>query len=276
MLSNPTTGLHARQRQHRRQSSTPSAFEGVKIPTLPNANQQRQAASHHRGLSLDTRRQPHMASPTTRQDYKVSMNTNNHGLAPNPQHHVLREAQQQRLQARPGTHLHQQQQQPQRRQQPQPQPPHYASLALNDRENYLMSPHATPQTHRFNQASCFDASSIPFNPYGAQLNLMMQKNQESFASNMDEAKEFELYANESNLATPTFFSFPESPSGRNWTPEDASRRNSRRISSGIVDRVHKYENMGVEGMQRPMTPPNQNMTSTSCNSNSRDVRARGG
>ncbi|XP_044717257.1 C2H2 transcription factor Swi5 [Hirsutella rhossiliensis] len=250
MLSNPTTGLHARQRQHRRQSSTPSAFEGVKIPTLPNANQQRQAAGHRRGLSLDTRRQQQMASPTTRQDYK---------------HHVLREAQQQRLQARPGTHHHHHQQQQRRPPQPQqqqhqapPPPPQYASMALGDRESYLMSPHATPQTNRFNPAPCFDTSSIPFNPYGAQLNLMMQKNQESFANNMGEAKEFELYTNESDLTTPTFVNFPESPSGQNWTPEDASRRNSRRISNGIVDRVHKYENMGMEGMQRPMTPPNQN------------------
>lgn len=130
-------------------------------------------------------------------------------------------------------------------------------MALGDRESYLMSPHATPQNHRFNPAQCYDTGSIPFNPYGAQLNLMMQKNQESFANNMSEPKEFELYTNESDLTTPTFVNFPESPSAQNWTPEDSSRRNSRRVSNGIMDRVHKYENMGMEGMQRPMTPPNQ-------------------
>src|SRR6478609_8776490 len=104
MLSNPS-GLHARQKQHRRQNSTPTAFEGVKIPNLPTT--QRQSA-HRRGLSLDIRRQQSSstASPTTtstRQKYMVSTNTNSTGLANHPQHNVLREAQQQRIQARPGT-----------------------------------------------------------------------------------------------------------------------------------------------------------------------------
>ncbi|KJZ76773.1 hypothetical protein HIM_03650 [Hirsutella minnesotensis 3608] len=277
MLSNPTS-LHARQRQHRRQNSTPSAFEGVKIQNLPNAHHQRQAASHRRGVSLDTRRQ----HGTTRQDYKVSMSTNYPGSAHNSQqHHVLREAQQQRIQARPGTHLHhrqqqqqaqqlhqqqqQQQQQPHHPQAAQHQPPpqqlaqHYAAMAQNERDNYLMSPHTTPQTHRFDPASCYDTTSIPFNPYGAQLSLMMQKNQESFANNMGEAKEFDLYTTDRDLSAAPFVNFPESPSNpQNWSSDDASRRNSRRISNGIIERVHKYENMGLEGLQRPITPPNQN------------------
>ncbi|KND93188.1 Metallothionein expression activator [Tolypocladium ophioglossoides CBS 100239] len=240
MLSNSTSSLHARQRQHRRQNSTPSALEGVKMPTLPNANH-RQATGHRRGLSLDTRRQQ-TASPTTRQDYKVSMNTNNTGLAPNPQHHVLREAQQQRIQAHPGTQ----------------QQHHYVPLARSDSENYLISPHDTPQTHRFDPSPCYDTSTLPFNPYGAQLNLMMQKNQESYASNVAETRDFELYNNDSALSTPTFMNFPESPSGQGWSAEEGSRRNSRRISNGIMDRVHKFENLSVDELQRPVTPPNQN------------------
>ncbi|POR39257.1 Metallothionein expression activator [Tolypocladium paradoxum] len=224
LMSKPTGNLHPNPRQHHRQNSTPSAFEGVKVPALSNANH-RQAAGHHRGLSLDTRRQQ-TASPTTQQDYE---------------HHFLREAQQQCIQARPGTH----------------QQLHYVALARRDSENYLISPHDTPQAHRFNPSSCYDTSAVPFNPYGAQLNLMMQKNRESYASNMTEIKEFELY-NDSALSTPTFMNFPESPSGQVWSLEGDSRRNSRRISNGIMDRVNKFENLSMEELQRPMTPPNQN------------------
>ncbi|PNY26316.1 Metallothionein expression activator [Tolypocladium capitatum] len=241
MLSNPTSSLHARQKQHRRQNSTPSAFEGVKIPTLPNVNNHRQAAGHRRGLSLDTRRHQQTASPTTRQDYKV-MNTNDTGLAHNPQHHVLQEAQQQRIQASPGTQ----------------QQHHYVSLARSESENYLVSPHDTPQTHRFDPSSSYDTSALPFNPYGSHLNLMMLKNQESYTSNVTETREFDLYTNDSALSTPTFMNFPESPSGQGWSSEGGSRRNSRRISNGIMDRVNKFENLSVEELQRPVTPPNQN------------------
>ncbi|KAF4448348.1 SWI5-transcription factor, partial [Fusarium albosuccineum] len=143
MLSNPT-GLHARQKQHRRQNSTPTAFEGVKVPNLPNTTSQQRAA-HRRGLSLDIRRQHNSASPTTRQNYM---------------HHVLREAQQQRIQARPGTQQHP-----------------YANLALSGAENYLISPHGTPQTQRFDP-SCFDPNSLSFDSYTTELNVMMSKGQQ--------------------------------------------------------------------------------------------------
>ena len=254
MLSNPTTSLHARQRQHRRQNSTPSAFEGVKVQNLPNVNR-RQAAGHRRGLSLDTRRQQQqpqqqITSPTARQDSTVSMSTNNTGLANTSQHRVLREAQQQRTQARPGPqhHHHHQQQQPQ----------HYVSYGHNDPESFLISPHATPQTQRFD-ASCFETSSAPFDPYGEQLNMMMRKNQGSYGTNMSSSKDFDLFTAESPQSTPNYLNMPESPSNRAWMPDGAAptiRRSTRRISDGIVDRVSKYENMSPE--ERPITPPNQN------------------
>lgn len=236
MLSNPpTSSLHARQRHHRRQASTPSAFEGVKIPNLPNS---RQAAGHRRGLSLDIRRQ-HTTPQTARQDYRVSINTNT-GIAHNSQHRVLREAQQQRLQARPA---------------PQQHP--YASLAVNDSENYLISPHGTPHTQRFDP-SCFDPSSVPFDPYAGQLNVMMQKNQGNYMTNMSGSKEFDLFSNDSAQSTPTFMNFPESPSAQGWISEgsaSSSRRSSRRISNGIMDRVSKFENLVMEEPQTPATPP---------------------
>ncbi|RDA95035.1 hypothetical protein CP533_2080 [Ophiocordyceps camponoti-saundersi (nom. inval.)] len=241
MLSNPTTGLHARQRQHRRQTSTPSAFEGVR---MPNISGQRPTAGHRRGLSLDTRRLPQTPSPATRQGYKVSPNTNNIGLAPTANHHI-REApqqQQQRIQICPGT----------------PIPHHHASPYADD---YLTSSHGTPQTQRFDQATtCFDAGQVAY-PYGAQLSLMMQKNQESFGNNMAEAKDLGLYAHEADLGTPSFAHFPDSPSGHSWPTDDGPSRSVRRISNGIVDRVHKFESLGMEGIQRPMTPPSQNATS---------------
>lgn len=247
MLSNPPTSIHARQRQHRRQNSTPSALEGVNISALPNAANRRQAAAHRRGLSLDMRRQ-HTTPQAARQDFnKVRMTTNNTGLASNPQHHVLREAQQQRIQARPG-----------------PNQMQYASMASNDSENFLISPHGTPQAQRFDSSSCFDTNALQFNPYGAQLNMMMQKNQENYANNIAETKTFELYSNDSTLSTPTFMNFPDSPAGQAWSADEAgSRRNSRRISDGIMDRVSKFESMGIEEPQRPTTPQNQNGTSKS-------------
>ncbi|KAM0348405.1 hypothetical protein ACHAPU_004375 [Fusarium lateritium] len=229
MLSNPT-GLHARQKQHRRQNSTPTAFEGVKIPTLPTSSQRQTA--HRRGLSLDIRRQH--SSPatvtttsTTRQSYM---------------HNVLREAQQQRIQARPGT-----------------QNP-YANLAPGN-ENYLMSPHGTPQTQRFDP-SCFDPNSLPFDPYSADLNVMMGKGQQAgYGDNMSGGKEFDIFNNDSAISTPTFIAFPsEGSSAQGWASEgdtSSTKRTARRVSGGILDRVNKFENLDTT---RPATPPNQNQS----------------
>ncbi|OHE91276.1 hypothetical protein CORC01_13434 [Colletotrichum orchidophilum] len=234
MLSNnpQTSNLHARHRAHRRQNSTPTAFEAVKIQPLPQNVQRQRALGHRRGVSLDTRRQD---------------------FAP----HVLREAQQQRIQARPGprqqAHLRQHsQQQIHRRQQ--------MYMASNDHENYLMSPHGTPQAQRFD-ASCFDSSPIQYNQYGNQMNDMMAKSQQAYAANMGGNKDFELFGSDSALSTPSFMNFSDTPNTpQGWISEDetaSTRRSSRRISNGIMDRVNKFETMGVEQMQRPMTPPRQ-------------------
>lgn len=170
------------------------------------------------------------------------MNTNITGLANNSQHHILREAQQQRIQARPG-----------------PQQLQYVSMASDDSENFLISPHSTPQSQRFD-ASCFDDMPVEFPYDSGQWNMIMQKNHESFANNMAESKNFDLYSNDSALSTPTFMNFPDSPAGKAWSTCDdaASRRNPRRISNGIMERVSKFENMGMGDPQRPTTPINQN------------------
>jgi len=95
MLSNPNPSLQQRHRLHRRQNSTPTAFEAMKVPNLPaQALQRRQ--SHRRGQSLDQR------SPQRQQSLQgdQSVSITNQG-SQSYQQHILRETQQQRL-APPG------------------------------------------------------------------------------------------------------------------------------------------------------------------------------
>ncbi|KAI0116248.1 hypothetical protein F4776DRAFT_637327 [Hypoxylon sp. NC0597] len=255
MLSHPPQGgLQARIRQHRRQNSTPTGFETTKIASnLPNMHlqhhqQQRSRMSHRRGMSLDTRRQQHqqyqMQSPTipTRQEFQtVSNATNNTGSIQSQ--HVLREAQRQRI-ARPG---------PQQA---------YANLASD--ENYLISPHGTPRTQSFDGQGFGNlppqqGMQVNLDMYNGQMNAII-KNQESFSSNMTTSQDFDQFPS-SAMSTPTFMSFQDSPTGGpGWISEgetSSTRRSSRRISNGIMDRVNKFETLGLE-VQRPLTPPRQN------------------
>ncbi|KAK6953531.1 hypothetical protein Daesc_005836 [Daldinia eschscholtzii] len=260
MLSNPVHGdFHARHRQHRRQNSTPTGYEMMKIATnLPNMhqhqNQQRSRMAHRRGMSLDTRRQQQQqqqpqqqmqpSTIPTRQDYStVSNATNNTGSITSQ--HVLREAQKQRI-ARPG---------PQQA---------YANLASDD--SYLISPHGTPPTQSFEGKEFGSLSNqqdmqINLDIYNAPMNVIFRKSQESFSSNMAASQDFEQFP--SALSTPTLMSFQDSPTGGpGWISEgetSSTRRNSRRISNGILDRVAKFENLGVD-VQRPLTPPRQDAT----------------
>ncbi|KAM5352043.1 hypothetical protein ACJ41O_004766 [Fusarium nematophilum] len=138
-------------------------------------------------------------------------------------------------------------------------------MAPSGSENYLISPNGTPQTQRFDP-SCFDPNSLPFDPYTADLNVMMGKGQAGYGDNLSGGKEFDLFNTDSALSTPTFMNFPEGPSPQGWVSEGetaSTRRNSRRISNGIMDRVSKFETLGADGLQRPMTPPNQNAHSQS-------------
>ncbi|KAI2602608.1 hypothetical protein GGR54DRAFT_494216 [Hypoxylon sp. NC1633] len=257
MLSNPPQGgLQTRNRQHRRQNSTPTGFEAMKIAAnLPNLHQhhqqqqQRSRMSHRRGMSLDTRRQhrQQMQSPTIppRQEFTtVSNATNNTGSITSQ--HVLREAQQQRI-ARPG---------PQQA---------YANLASD--ETYLMSPHGTPRSQDFEGQAFGNLTSqqniqLDLDLFNAPMDAIIKKNQESFSSNMSAPQDFNQFPS-SALSTPTFMSFQDSPTGGpGWISEGESpstRRSSRRISNGIMDRVAKFENMGLD-VSRPLTPPGQNAT----------------
>lgn len=234
-------------------------------------------SGHRRGISLDTRRQhyqpilaaatPNSNSTTTNSTLMMSRQestnnqhtvsstaTTNPGLqSTTPQHHVLREAQQQRI-PRPGHHA-----------------PPMASMATD--ENFLISPQGTPHSQRFVDAGCFGQTatqqqSAQFDAFGGSMNVIIKKNQAAAFANggMAVGGDFELFGQDSALSTPTFMTFPESPvGGQGWISEGdtaSTRRSSRRISNGIMDRVAKFETLGLESpVARPITPPNQNATS---------------
>lgn len=243
--SNNPNGLRPRQQQHRRQNSTPTAFRPANIQKLPN-NRQNAAHGHRRGLSLDVRQ---LTAQAVGQDFMVSTHTNSTGLAKHSQH-LLREAQQQRIQARPGS-----------------QNP-YISLAPSGSEQNLISPLTTPQLQadQFDQ-SCFGANTFSFAAYGGgDVNMMMQRAQPVYGDQIAGGRDFDLQGlnTDSALSTPTFASFQESPTAQGWTSEGdttSTRRSTRRISNGIMDRVSKFETLGYEGLERPITPPNQNASS---------------
>jgi hypothetical protein len=94
MMSNPPSVLQQRQRLHRRQNSTPVAFEALKVPNLPPTIQRQNL--HRRGQSLDQR------SPIRGQHRQTgsTVSITNPGSTTIGQQ-ILREAQQQKL-ARPG------------------------------------------------------------------------------------------------------------------------------------------------------------------------------
>ncbi|KAI0509486.1 hypothetical protein F5B22DRAFT_322979 [Xylaria bambusicola] len=252
MLSNPPqSGLHARNRQHRRQNSTPTGYDTMKIATnLPNIQpsplrpqhtqyqQQRSRVAHRRGMSLDTRRQ--MLSQK-RQSYGMVSNTNNStGSATTPQH-VVREAQQQRI-ARPG---------PQQA---------YANLATD--ENYLVSPGATPQLQCFDQ-QWTDGLPLPsdlsmvFDMYPGSMDVIIKEQQDGYPSSLD-SPDFDLFP-QSAMSTPTMMNFQDSMNGvPGWLADNSAAQFKRRVSNGIADRVSKFENLSQEPLQRPLTPPKQN------------------
>lgn len=243
MLSNPTT-IHQRQRQHRRQQSTPSAFDAPKVAHLPL----QQHGVHRRGMSLDQRQR--RQSP--QQDLSVSIT--NTGLQQHKQH-VLREAQQQRS-ARPGS------------QYPQQSP----YLNYSDDENYLISPLVSPQRQDFdsgclNSYNGMRATTPSYPAYPGQFNSTMRVN--SNESNSFDVLDTSFLNGNGNLAPSSYLDFsagfPELSEQQDWssTVKAKSRPSSeRRISGGIAGRVAQFESMSTQQQaSRPMTPPNQNASS---------------
>jgi regulatory protein SWI5 len=224
MLSNPANNLQNRQRQHRRQKSTPTAFESVKVNDLPNI----QRHAHRRGMSLDQRQQQ-----TNQQEFTVS-STNNQGYQI-IQQHLLREAQQQRLQ-RPGNHF----------------------TTFDNDENYLNSPIVTPNRQSFDAGNQYGETPSSQYTYSGPINTTINVDPNVFGGN-----DFDLFSSEA-LTPSAYLDFSASFDGLPSTG-CGSRRSSigRRISGGIVERVAQFESLALKSPQRPITPPNHNAPSMS-------------
>ncbi|KAK4174695.1 putative transcriptional factor [Triangularia setosa] len=278
MLSNPPQpgAMQSRQRQHRRQISTPTGFEAVKIAPLPNFSQQRQPISHRRGVSLDTRQQQFIpttpTSSSARQEYLAARHEFNplaisSPVVPTTPQQILRENQRQGI-SRPGTSGTDR----------SDTSSNHSYQSFHDSDAFLVSPNVTPNNQRFVDALASPAPMVEMSPlpYEAYLNSIgMTKNQAAFANNnnIDVGGGFDFYSQDSALSTPTFLTFPDSSPASTgqggWISEGEtappqSRRNSRRISSGIVDKVAKFENMmnvggnaDLSGQHRPVTPSSQ-------------------
>jgi regulatory protein SWI5 len=221
MLSNPTNNLQNRQRQHRRQNSTPTAFEPVKVNSLPNI----QRHAHRRGMSLDQRRRQ-----TPPQETTVST-TNNQGYQ-TTQQHILRETQQQRL-ARPGQQF----------------------ANFDNDENFLNSPIVTPNRQSFDAGQYGERSSSQY-AYSGPINTIINVDPSNFGANDFNLFSTDVLTPSAYLDFSAGFDGMQSSGGNSRRSSSG-----RRISGGIVDRVAQFENLALKSPQRPITPPNQNAPS---------------
>ncbi|KAK3898955.1 hypothetical protein C8A05DRAFT_18537 [Staphylotrichum tortipilum] len=251
------TGTRSPYRQHRRQNSTPSAFDAVKIAPLPNL-QQRRLMSHRRGLSLDVRAPrlaPAPAPSTVHQEYSMARSSVAHGGPETMPKKQMQETQQQhaaRLNAN-----------------------HSSFTSQNTGDPFLMSPDAAGQARLFaggltgEMPLPTDINGLPFDPFSGSLGMLDRSADQLSANIVDGSQDFEFFAADSSLSTPTFMTFPDSSPAsatcQAWLTETEranadSRRSSRRISNGIMDKVAKFEAMGNgpdPSVQRPCTPNSQ-------------------
>lgn len=228
MLSNPSHNLQNRHRQHRRQNSTPTAFDAVKANNLPPV----QRHAHRRGMSLDTR-------PRPIQQQGQSVSNTNIGYQ-TTQQHILRETQQQRL-VRPG-------------QQPFP--------VYDNDENHFVSPLVTPHRQSFD-SGCSNPYEVQGHQhsysYSGPMNPMIPVD-----PNFNGNNEFDFFTTNTAM-TPTFMEFFQDSEVQSVHSQPSSanhsRRSSRRISGVILDRVAQFENLALKSPSRPITPPDANSTS---------------
>lgn len=230
MMSTPahTSGLRSRQRQHRRQNSTPSAFDAVKIAPLPTL-QPKRPISHRRGLSLDTRAHPLAPAPApTESQTSSQQSTPRRGFGdaffpPSDGSDNFLFSPQVTPQSRRFANI----------------------LPHND--------------------SMEDLNSLSFDQYAASLGLYERPDSRLSGSDVDPSRDFDFFGADSALSTPSFLTFPESSPAptQGWssdaeTASTNSRRSSRRISNAILDKVAKFEALGAgASMDRPCTPNGQ-------------------
>ncbi|CAK7217258.1 Metallothionein expression activator [Sporothrix bragantina] len=243
---------------------------------LQQKQQPSRQVGHRRGLSLDTRRQQlqqrqqrqqqiqQMQSQQQSQQKQLQQQQQQQFMATaavaaqantNPgqtttQQHVMQETQQQRT-VRQGFEAQQ--------------------LAKQSREQALLfaEQQRQQQQRQQQQQDCADAS---FDFYNGPTAAMMRKTLSGGGLPMQQ-QDFQLFAspNAQGLQVSTGFmniqdasnitGFPPSAaSPQGWTSEDdtsSTRRASRRVSNGIMDRVSKFEGLAMD-LQRPATPPHQN------------------
>lgn len=120
---------------------------------------------------------------------------------------------------------------------------------MDNDENYLNSPIATPQRQTFDSSCSGQYAEQPFSPYG--YNGPINTTQVNLFS-------------DGNLTPSAFIDFSAEFEGGMGAQgsENNSRRSSRRISGGILDRVAKFENLALQSSSRPVTPPSQDVQST--------------
>lgn len=224
MLSNQTSNLPPGQ--HRRQNSTPTVFDTLKVPLLPATRPRH--GSHRRGLSLDQPTNFHQHPGLSPQDDRtVSIRQN--------QQHTLQETQQQqqRQLARPG----QQPKQPQshndgplRDLQPKPYPEYDSGTLtqkiLSDQQPILKITKEPDINDSDNSGNGNNTESLESNKFAGYL--------EGFEfEGLDKALDAEL---KESLST-----------------QDAL------IYDNLLDRAFMSQ-AGNEGPLRPYTPPNQSNT----------------
>ncbi|KAL1840783.1 hypothetical protein VTJ49DRAFT_7738 [Mycothermus thermophilus] len=231
MLSNPpqTSALRSRQRQHRRQNSTPSAFDPVKIVPLPNL-QPKRPISHRRGLSLDTRAHPLALAPAPGINSRPSSRQNTPRRSLDQAFFPSSDGSDAYVFSPQGT----------------PQSRRFANMLPN-------------------HEPVDDLNGLSFDQYAASLGLFERPDSRLSGSDIDPSRDFDFFGADSALSTPSFLTFPESSPAptQAWSSEAESegahsRRSSRRISNAIMDKVAKFEAMGAgAALDRPVTPSGQ-------------------
>lgn len=188
MMSIPPSSLQSRQKLHRRQTSTPVAFEAMKVQ-MPPASIQRHNM-HRRGQSFDlcrgpVRRHAHTGSA-------VSINTN---MGPNQGQQILREAQQQRI-PKPGQQAIQPRVDTSSAQQcgmfPQSSPSIPYDMTMN-----VPSPHGmVPYTHLHQMQMSLSA--------GLQPPIMLDENNQHYFQNMHQMQELPemMHFNDRRMSQP--------------------------------------------------------------------------
>lgn len=246
MMSNSASGTI---RGHRRQQSTPMAYDPSKMPSMPSVSAQNQTytqtlrqSTHRRGISLDQRPRQMPEQTTSR------INLTNLGLQRENTQEILQQSQQQRIM------LRQQQQSP------------YYSKPVNS-DPYLISPSVTPQRQSFDGGDLDVFAQNSPNQFQQQFPDRIDTTFVGTNNNQFQNNGQQMFPETEILTPSTYFDFTRALEGLpedNWnsTVKASSRPTSRPESRHVADRVNSYENSTLrKSISRPITPPGQDSSS---------------